>query len=242
MGLGFFIDGLAIGFSIALPVGPVGLLCIQRTLKGGRIPGIASGLGAAGADAVYGCIAAFGLQAIADLLLEHRNWVQPIGGVILVLMGLRILIGHQAEVVSDTGRVSTSGKGLIGNFISTFVLTLTNPISLLAFTAIFAGLGYTGNKNGMITALLLVAGVFVGSAVWWVGLAFMAGHLRSRMNLRWMTRFQKFAGMAILVLGVISLAGGFASSKLSHKSSQRQHTQDASSTVRLSMAPFPGSS
>jgi threonine/homoserine/homoserine lactone efflux protein len=140
---GILIQGIIIGFSVAAPIGPIGVLCIRRTLAEGRVLGLVSGLGAASADGIYGLIAAFGLTAISDILIDQQHLLRLVGGVFLVVLGVRTLLTKPAE---DAARIEQR-SGLIGAFLSTFLLTLTNPLTILAFLAIFAGLG-AGDEGG----------------------------------------------------------------------------------------------
>lgn len=192
--------GLAIGFSIAAPVGPIGLLCIRRTLADGRAAGLASGLGAATADALYGLVAGLGLTAISDLLLGQQVWPRLIGGLFLVALGLRTAATPPARRAARAG-----GRGLAGAYLSTLLLTLTNPTTILSFVAIFAGLGVAGAGGGYDAAALLVLGVFAGSALWWLllsGGVSLARGLVTPGVLRWINRL---AGGLIAVAGLLAL-------------------------------------
>ena len=202
MDLHFFIKGLIIGFSIAAPVGPIGILCIRRTLAEGRMPGFISGLGAATADALYGCIAGFGLTFIASFLIHQLGWFQPIGGAFLCYLGVRAFLSKPADPLA-----SERGKGLGSAYASTFFLTLTNPMTILAFAAIFAGLGVASESKDYVTAGILVMGVFLGSTLWWVILSSGVGLFRKKFDLgalRWVNRI---SGTILMGFGLISLLG-----------------------------------
>lgn len=198
--LEFLLRGLVIGFAIAAPVGPIGLLCIQRTLSSGRRAGLVSGLGAATADAVYGSVAAFGLTAISQALVSQQIWLRLGGGLFLCYLGLRTFLARLAEKPAGAG-----GRGLVGDYASTFVLTMTNPLTILSFVAVFAGLGLsTGGGYGQ--AALLVLGVFSGSAAWWLTLSLGVGLLQTRLGpatLRWINRL---SGAIIFAFGLAALA------------------------------------
>jgi threonine/homoserine/homoserine lactone efflux protein len=181
-GLATFAKGLLIGFSIAAPVGPIGLLTIQRTLAGGAALGFATGLGAAAADAVYGAVAGFGLAAVSRLLADWSGWIRVAGGLLMLWLAWTI-----ARAKPATEAAATAGGprgGLAGAFASTFVLTLANPATILSFVAIFAGLGVGAGGGDAAAALTLVAGVFLGSAAWWLLLALGVGALRARIGER----------------------------------------------------------
>jgi threonine/homoserine/homoserine lactone efflux protein len=198
-----FLRGLAIGFGIAAPVGPIGVLCIRRTLADGRAVGLASGLGAATGDALYGAVAAFGLTLISRAVVGQRIWLQAAGGVFLCYLGVRTWIAAPARTTEASGR----GSGLVSAWASTFALTLTNPTTILSFVAIFAGLGLGAGAGGYGPAALMALGVFLGSALWWLLLSMGVGFFRSglkRQGLRWVNRL---AGVIILAFGVVALVG-----------------------------------
>lgn len=182
-----FLRGLAIGFGIAAPVGPIGILCIRRTIVDGRAVGFAAGLGAATADALYGAVAAFGLTIVSSALVSQRAWLQAAGGLFLCYLGVRTWMTAPAATVAASRRE----PGLVSAWAATFALTLTNPTTILSFAAIFAGLGLGGAAGGYGPATLMVSGVFLGSAFWWLLLSTGVGFLRSFItpaNLRWVNR------------------------------------------------------
>jgi len=193
-------QGIVVGFSIAAPVGPIGILCIERTLSKGRASGFVSGLGAASADAVYGAIAGFGLTAVSSALVDQRTSIRLLGGAFLLYLGIRTFRSEPAEEAA-----ATDGRGgLPGDYGSTFLLTLTNPVTILAFVGIFAGLGIgVGTDYG--AALVLVAGVFAGSALWWLLLAGGVTLLRARFTPVWMRRVSQLAGTIIVAFGLLAL-------------------------------------
>lgn len=198
MDITFFGQGLLIGFAIAAPVGAIGLLCIRRTLVDGPLVGSVSGLGAATADACYGAIAA-GLTSISSVLISHQNQIRVIGGLVLCYLGVRTMVRRP-----EPGVGGRSAKNLAAAYGSTFALTLTNPSMILSFAAVFAGLGLA-NITGPQHAALLVLGVFLGSALWWLVLTSALGRYRHRITptrLRWVNRM---SGMALAGFGVVAL-------------------------------------
>jgi threonine/homoserine/homoserine lactone efflux protein len=199
----FWLKGMLIGFAIAAPVGPIGLLCIQRTLARGRWSGVLSGLGAASADAVYGCIAGFGLASLAGLLLAWQMELRLVGGLFLLYLGWRTWLTPPA---AEQARVRPSRAGLLGDYLSTLALTLTNPVTILAFLGIFAGLGLAGGAGDFTAAGALVLGVFAGSLLWWLLLAGgVGGLLRGRLSpmvLRWINLA---SGLLIAGFGIWAL-------------------------------------
>ena len=183
----FLLKGIAVGFVIALPVGPVGVLCVRRTIFEGRWSGFLSGLGAASADTVFGMIAGFGLTVVADLLFKYQDWLRAGGGIFLIYLGVTALMkGGERTKASDK-----SAESLFRAYASTFVLTITNPVTILAFLGIFAAVGFTGAEATIGRAGMLVAGVLLGSLVWWLGLALGTGLCRKsfrEIHLVWLTR------------------------------------------------------
>jgi threonine/homoserine/homoserine lactone efflux protein len=163
MEISFFLKGIIVGFSIAAPVGPIGILCIRRTLQFGKFSGLASGLGADFADAAYAIIAAFGLTFVSNMLVAGQFWFRLIGGGFLLYLGLKTYFAKQSN-----NTVKISHTNLLGDFVSTFLLTLTNPMTVLSFIAIFAGLGLSSVQESCLEAFTLVLGVLLGSAAWWL--------------------------------------------------------------------------
>ncbi len=202
MDVSLFLRGLVIGFSIAAPVGPIGVLCIRRTLAEGQLYGLVSGLGAATADAMYGCVAAFGLTFVSSFLIGHKLWLSLIGGLFLLYLGIKTLLSKPAE---DAAKAE--GKGLLGSYVSTFLLTLTNPMTILSFVAIFAALGLGSASGSYASALILVLGVFCGSALWWLLLSGGVGLFRNKFNARGLLWVNRISGVIITLFGIIALGG-----------------------------------
>ena len=197
----FLLKGLVLGFAIAAPVGPIGILCIRRSLAEGQSAGLATGLGAATADALYGCVAAFGLTAISSFLVQQRFWLGLIGGGFLCFLGVRTFFSRPPEAATETIRTN-----LTTAYLSAFVLTITNPMTILSFVAVFAGLGLIGSSS-YVDALALVAGVFAGSAAWWFLLSGGAALLRRRVGPSLMLLLKKGSGAIIFALGLYSVVG-----------------------------------
>ncbi len=204
MDLSLLFKGLLIGFSIAAPVGPIGVLCIRRTLADGRATGLATGLGAASADAVFGAVAGLGLTAVSGALMSQQDAIRLLGGLFLCYLGVRTLLARPSSRPADS-----RATGLLSAYASTFVLTLTNPATILLFVAVFASLGAVEQGGGYAAAALLIGGVFVGSALWWTLLSGGVSLLRERFTpgaMRWVNRL---SGLVILAFGLgalISLA------------------------------------
>ena len=202
MDITFLPKGLIIGFAIAAPVGPIGVLCIRRTLAEGRTSGLVSGLGAATADALYGCIAGFGLTFISDFLVGQQVWFRLIGGMFLCYLGLKTFF-------AKAGQHAASGKrsGLVGTYVSTLFLTLTNPMTIISFAAVFAGLGLVSTGGDYLSAGVLVSGVFIGSALWWLLLSGGVGVLRARFNPQGLQVVNRISGTIITAFGLLAILG-----------------------------------
>jgi threonine/homoserine/homoserine lactone efflux protein len=193
--------GVLMGLAVAAPVGPIGLLCIQRTLQDGRVYGLATGLGAATADALYGLIAAFGLSVIASFFLEQQTWIALVGGLYLLFLGQRIIRSRPPEAA-----VEQPSTGLLQAYATTFLLTLTNPATILSFVAIFAGLGLVQAGDTYLEAAVLVLGVFCGSATWWLLLSGGVSLLRDRVSAQAMIWVNRISGAIIIAFGAVALA------------------------------------
>jgi len=200
-----FLKGVAVGVVIALPVGPVGVLCVRRTLFEGPTFGFVSGLGAATADTVFGVIAGFGLTIVRDFMLHYQDWFGIAGGLFLVYLGGRAL---RTEELTEPEPLA--GEAHFGAYVSTFALTITNPITILAFAAIFAKVGIS--QSGLYLEIgALVAGVFAGSLVWWLGLSFGIAGLRrvfGTVSLTWLNRISGVilagSGLSLLILSLLA--------------------------------------
>ncbi len=197
----FAFKGLAIGFLIAAPVGPIGVLCIRRTLADGRAIGFLSGLGAATADMTYGAIAAFGLTAIQQALVSQQFWLRVVGGLFLVYLGLRTFVARPA----DKAALTSAPRSALSAYLSTLGLTLTNPATIISFTVIFAGLRLAETNGDFLSAAFLVLGVFTGSSLWWLTLSGIVGFFRERFTHAWMLWVNRLAGTVILGFGVAAL-------------------------------------
>jgi threonine/homoserine/homoserine lactone efflux protein len=198
---GLFPRGIIIGLSVAAPIGPMGVLCIRRTLARGSLNGFVSGLGVATADACFAAVAAFGLTSISDLLVDHQDWIRLVGGLFLCYLGIKTIRSRAWS--GESADATPTRNGLFAAFSSTFGLTLTNPTTILSFAAIFAGFGVA--EPG-ISAASLVLGVFLGSALWWLILALGMGRLRLRIRPQQLTWVNRLSGAVILAFGGLALA------------------------------------
>lgn len=195
-----FVNGAIIGFLLAAPVGPVGVLCAQRSLTHGRIAGLISGLGAATADTFFGLVAAFGLSVISDFIMEHQDWVRCVGGAALIGLSIKLVVSAPARAAQSNGTTDH-----LGNFFSTFALTITNPITIMSFAFVFASFGVMSAVVTAIDAWILVGGVFVGSVVWWLIIALGVGLFRGILSDRGMRWVARVSALIIFAFGLIAL-------------------------------------
>lgn len=200
--LSLLIKGLIIGFAIAAPVGPIGVLCIQRSLHDGFKIGFMTGLGAAFADGTYGLIAGFGLTTLSSLLIEYQFWIRLLGGLFLLYLGIRIFLTTPREKSAGN-----SERSALHAFGTAYLLDLTNPATILSFIAVFAGLGLGVTSIDYTHAIVLVLGITIGSAIWWVLLCGSIAYiLHHRLNPAVMRGINKFSGIIILTFGILSLS------------------------------------
>ena len=195
----FFLKGLIIGFAMAVPIGPIGIMCIRKTVAEGHSRGLIIGLGAATADSLYGSIAAFGLTFISDVIASQHFWVSLIGGGLLLFLGVRTFRAKRKDPV-----IPYDNKGLLGSYVSPFLLALTNPMTIFAFVAVFAAFGL-GHRLIFVSACILVLGVFTGSCLWFLTLSYVATIFRKKLDsggLRWVNRI---SGALIILSGVVAL-------------------------------------
>jgi threonine/homoserine/homoserine lactone efflux protein len=203
--IGILGRAIGIGFVIAAPVGPIALLCMQRTLAHGRPRGYVTGVGIATADALYASIAAFGLTALSTLLIGAQPWVRLIGGAALIWLGVRSALLRRRERAQDV-----AAPTLLGQYASAAGLTLANPQTILTFAAVFAGAGLALSGGGWAGAAATVAGVFVGSLTWWVLVVTMVGALRTLAGERFLIWAGRVSGAAVALLGVVAVLTGVA--------------------------------
>jgi threonine/homoserine/homoserine lactone efflux protein len=199
--IGALLKGIVVGIVIAVPVGPVGILCIRRTVFAGKIAGLLSGVGAATADAIFGAVAAFGLTVIAKQLLDYEVLLRVGGGVVLLYVGGKGLLGEPHTAAPANHDAET----LIRYAASAFALTITNPITILSFAAIFAAIGLAGEHVTLGDAAILVLGVWCGSALWWLAVSFASGVLLGAVEERHLRWFNRVSAGILLLCGIALL-------------------------------------
>ncbi len=196
----FLLKGIVVGVVIAVPVGPVGILCLRRTIFEGRLSGLASGYGAATADALFGAIAAFGLTFVSHWLLDYEDWLRAAGGIYLLYAGGSALLAKPQDKTAE----QSDPDSLLRDFASAFALTITNPVTILVFLAIFAALGL--GQPSLLHAAVLVLGVWSGSFVWWLGLSLGIGLFRRSIEARHLAWISRGSGIILFATGTALLA------------------------------------
>jgi threonine/homoserine/homoserine lactone efflux protein len=203
MNIIYILKGLLLGFSVAAPVGPIGILCINRTINKNFSAGFFSGLGAATADLIYSSIAIFGLTLISNFLIEQKLWIQSIGIIFLIYTGIKTI--KKKDVKMDFN-VSLD-KGLLKDYFSTLFLTMTNPLTILFFIGIFAALGLSNSIEGTSIAIQLLLGVFTGSCIWWLFLSGLVNQLKKKISKNLIKKIDLISGVLILLFGVLIFVG-----------------------------------
>lgn len=198
------LKGLLIGFLVAAPIGVVGLLCINRTLLQGRLNGFISGLGAATAHGIYGGIAGFGLTFITNFLVEEQLYIRIGGGIFLYFLGVKTFIRKP-----DRKKLEINNRNLINSYFSSLLVAITNPLTIMSFAAIFAGLELGANSINFNSAVTFVFGVFLGSTAWWLLLSSSIGLLRNKVNSQLLKLINQISGVIILSCGFYSTWSAF---------------------------------
>ncbi len=199
------LNGIVFGLVLAAPVGPVGVLCVNRTLTEGRLHGLLSGLGAAIADAVYGGIAAFGISSVSAWVERNQRVFALIGGILLIALAIKSFL-TKPRPPSDRVARRIHTESLVQDVISTFTLAITNPVTVLAFAGLIATFGNAG-LSGPTSGLALVLGVFIGSAAWWFALSGGASIFRQYMNGGFQRWTNRASSIVLLGFGIYALFG-----------------------------------
>jgi len=192
------LKSIILGFSVSAPVGPIGLLCIQRVLSRGRLAGILTGFGAVTANIIYASIAALGFSVVSAFLIEQQVLLKLIGSAFLFYLGVKTFLKKPASSAANLQRESH-----LGMYLSTFLLMITNPVTILNFTAMFAGLGFDQGSDTGLTAVTLIGGVFFGAALWWVMLSFIVSFFKNKITPH-LGLVNKIAGLLIIALGILA--------------------------------------
>ncbi|MBE9512215.1 MAG: LysE family translocator [Bacteroidetes bacterium] len=205
-GLLFLIKGIIVGLVVSIPLGPMGVLCVQRTLNKGKSSGFSSGLGIATADAIFALIAGLGISFIIHFLSEQQLIIKIIGGLVIAFIGLKIFIANPVKQLKKHRR---AGKNLFEDFISILFMALSNPFTIFLYIAIFAGLNLHDASSGYFSALLVVAGVFMGASFSWFTISTVVNHFRANIRLRRLMWINRIAGITIILFGVFAICSLF---------------------------------
>ena len=198
-----FIDGMVVGFLASVSLGPIGVLCIQRTLQRGRLSGFVSGMGAVFSDTIYAVIAGFSISYIVSFIEKQFIWINIFGAIILIIFGATI---YRSNPAVQLRRQKNKKGNLIQDFVSTFLLTISNPVPLFIFIAFFTSFSVVQPSSGLIDQFILIAGVFAGATIWWLLLTTILGLFRSKVNLRRLFWINKIAGATIIISVIIYLS------------------------------------
>jgi threonine/homoserine/homoserine lactone efflux protein len=204
--LEIILKGLIIGLFLSVPLGPIGMLCIQRTLNRGRKHGIATGIGATTSDIVYSVITLFSLSFVLDVIEQNKLIIQICGSVIMIIFGLYIFRSHPATQPKPNEKAQHT---LFGDFISSFGLTLSNPLVLFVLIALFARFNFIDIKTTLYHTLCGILAILGGALLWWLTLTFLASHFRHMFNRHGLRVLNQITGSVIMLIGLVGLISGF---------------------------------
>ncbi len=196
----YFWKGIIVGLSASIPLGPVGVLCIQRTLNKGRIAGFFSGLGAASADVFYATIAGFGVSFIIDYLIEYQTHLRIIGSIVLFILGYRLW--YRNPGIELRKQLKRKRKGLFGDFLSTFALTISNPITIFVFAAVFASFSIVDTRANFWAVIILILGILFGASLYWFSLSSIVNIFRDKFRLRRLLYINRVASIFVIIFGI----------------------------------------
>ena len=206
MDLFFIIKGILIGISVSAPLGPIGVLCIQRTLNKGFKSGFVSGSGAASADIIYAIIAGFSITLISDFLIEYQTYIRIIGGAFLILVGIRISISNPAKQIR---KLRVKGNNYYKDYITSFFITVSNPITILAFGAFFAAFNMIDKTVSNFSIVIMIISVFSGSLIWWLSLIGVVTIFKKRIRLRNLLWINRITGVLIVLFALFVMISAF---------------------------------
>jgi threonine/homoserine/homoserine lactone efflux protein len=196
MDYGLFIQGIIVGLTLAVPVGPISLVCIHRTVANGRLHGIFSGLGVATSDSFYAAVAFLGLTAVSGLIIGNQTAFRLVAGIALVLVGVQVFRSVPATVCDGA-----DPESYLKDYLSLLAIAAANPLTIIFFITILPGFGVVAHGTTLIAAVPFVAGVFLGSVVWWIILCGSLGSVRSRLSTGNLQRINQVSGILITVFG-----------------------------------------
>jgi threonine/homoserine/homoserine lactone efflux protein len=202
--LEFFLKGLLVGIIVSAPMGPIGVLCVQKTVNKGQLLGFFSGLGAATADTFYAILAVFGVTFLTNFLAKNQLFLQVVGITVLLILGFRMIFNNPIKQYRYN-RASSKKTSAIKDYLSVFFLTISNPLTIIFFGAAFAMLGLLSNDLSQRNNLLLVAGIFSGASLWWLLLTYVVNIFRKKFRLRNIFMLNRVSGIIIIVLSIAAI-------------------------------------
>lgn len=206
----YLFKGMLVGLMVSIPLGPMGVLIIQKTLHKGALSGFVAGMGAASADLFYAMVAAFGLGFVINTVQTHELLLQIIGGIFLIGIGLKIYFDNPIRQIRQKRQGKVSKTGLLGDYLSLFFLTVSNPITVVVFMAVFAGMSVFGESSSILGEFLVVLGVLLGGGVWWYTLSTLVNIFRKKFRLRVLITINRVSGMIIAILGALVILSAFS--------------------------------
>ncbi|MBN1990047.1 MAG: LysE family transporter [Bacteroidales bacterium] len=202
MALTLLIKGIIVGLLASIPLGPIGVICIQRTINKGRISGFFSGIGAATADTIFAAIAGFSLSFVISFIEEKQLYFQIIGGALVIFLGIKIFYTNP---IQQLRRHKKKKNNLLEDFLSVLLLTITNPLAVFLFIALFATLKIVNDSSNMVHSTIVLGGVFLGASLWWYTLSSLVNMFRAKFRLKQLWWINKIAGGVIFVLGIVAI-------------------------------------
>ena len=206
----YLFKGMLVGLMVSIHLGPMGVLIIQKTLHKGALSGFIAGMGAASADLFYAAVAAFGLGFVINIVQAHELLLQIIGGIFLIVIGLKIYFDNPIRQIRQRRQGRVSKTGLLGDYLSLLFLTVSNPITVVVFMAVFAGMSVFGESSSLLGEVLVVVGVLLGGGVWWYTLSTLVNIFRKKFRLRVLITINRVSGMIITILGALVILSAFA--------------------------------
>ena len=198
----FFIKGLVLGYITSIPLGPIGIIVVQRTLSKGKLSGFISGLGAASVDTLLAVIAGLGLSFIIDFIHDYNILFKLFGGLIIIFIGSRIFFKSPVRQARERKLKKSS---LHTDYLSVVALTLSNPLAVFLFIAVFAGLNIVNGVKDFISLGFVFSGVFIGASLWWLTLTSFVNIYRDKFRLKNLWWLNKITGVIIVILGLATL-------------------------------------
>ena len=206
----YLFKGMLVGLMVSIPLGPMGVLIIQKTLHKGALSGFIAGMGAASADLFFAAVVWSGLGFVINIVQAHELLLQIIGGIFLIVIGLKIYFDNPIRQIRQRRQGRVSKTGLLGDYLSLFFLTVSNPITVVVFMAVFAGMSVFGESSSLLGEVLVVAGVLLGGGVWWYTLSTLVNIFRKKFRLRVLITINRVSGMIITILGALVILSAFA--------------------------------